>query len=127
MSPNEFTLFLTTALVLLAAIAGVAVLAAFHVARVQLFWLAILFGGFSLMARPNATTLVALVICALSVSGAIFLILELDQPFTGTIPIHSEPFRNALPHSHRRPHARKRLLWVMSGHVGLREKSPLYR
>jgi hypothetical protein len=64
---------------------------------VLLFWLAILFGGFALMARANATTLVALVICALSVSGAIFLILELDQPFSGTMPIHSEPFRNALP------------------------------
>jgi hypothetical protein len=64
---------------------------------VLLFWLTVLFAGFSLLARPNATTLVALVICALSVSGAIFLILELDQPFSGTMPIHSESFRNALP------------------------------
>jgi hypothetical protein len=54
------------------------------------------FGGFSLMARANATTLVALVICALSVSGAIFLILELDQPFAGLMTIPSEPLRNAL-------------------------------
>jgi hypothetical protein len=64
---------------------------------VLLFWLTVLFAGFSVLARPNATTLVALVRCALSVSGAIFLILELDQPFSGTMPIHSEPFRNALP------------------------------
>jgi hypothetical protein len=64
---------------------------------VLLFWLTVLFAGFSLLARPNATTLAALVICALSVSGAIFLILELDQPFSGTMAIHSEPFRNALP------------------------------
>ena len=64
---------------------------------VLLFWLTILFAGFWLLARPNATTSVALIICALSVSGAIFLILELDQPFSGTMKIHAEPFRNALP------------------------------
>jgi hypothetical protein len=63
---------------------------------VLLFWLAILFGGFSLMAQPNATTLAALVVCALSVSGAIFLILELDQPFAGLMTIPSEPLRNVL-------------------------------
>jgi hypothetical protein len=48
------------------------------------------------VARANATTVVALVICALSVSGAIFLILELDQPFAGLMTIPSEPLRNAL-------------------------------
>jgi hypothetical protein len=63
---------------------------------VLLFWLTILFAGFALLAPPNATTLTALVICALSVSGAIFLILELDQPFSGTMAIHSDTFRNAL-------------------------------
>jgi hypothetical protein len=68
-----------------------------HFLAVLLFWLTVLFAGFSLLARPNATTLAALIICALSVSGAIFLILELDQPFSGSMAIHSEPFRNALP------------------------------
>jgi hypothetical protein len=63
---------------------------------VLLFWLMILFAGFSLMAKANATTSAALVICALSVSGAIFLILELDQPFSGLITVPSEPLRNAL-------------------------------
>jgi hypothetical protein len=64
---------------------------------VLLFWLLILFAGFSLMAPANATTLASLIICALSVSGAIFLILELDQPFSGVMVIPSEPLRNALP------------------------------
>jgi hypothetical protein len=63
---------------------------------VLLFWLTILFAGFSLLAPPNATTLTALVICALSVAGAIFLILELDQPFSGAMAIQSDAFRNAL-------------------------------
>ena len=64
---------------------------------VLLLWMIVLFAGFSLMAPTNATTLASLVICALSVSGAIFLILELDQPFGGMMVIPSEPLRNALP------------------------------
>jgi hypothetical protein len=63
---------------------------------VLLLWIIILFAGFSLMAPANATTLASLVICALSVSGAIFLILELDQPFAGMMMVPSEPLRNAL-------------------------------
>jgi Protein of unknown function (DUF4239) len=64
---------------------------------VLMLWMIVLFAGFSLMAPANATTLASLVICALSVSGAIFLILELDQPFSGIMVIRSEPLINALP------------------------------
>jgi len=64
---------------------------------VLLLWLIILFIGFSLMAPANTTTLASLVICALSVSGAIFLILELNQPFSGLMVIRSEPLLHALP------------------------------
>ena len=64
---------------------------------VLLLWMIVLFAGFSLMAPANATTLASLVICALSVSGAIFLILELDQPFSGIMVIQSDSLRNALP------------------------------
>jgi hypothetical protein len=59
-------------------------------------WLVLIFVGFSVLAPPNATTLLALMISALAVSGAIFLILELDQPFGGLIGISSEPMVNAL-------------------------------
>lgn len=59
-------------------------------------WLAILFLSFSLIAPPNATTSVALVAAALSVTVAVFLILELDQPMGGMIQVSSEPMRNAL-------------------------------
>jgi uncharacterized membrane protein len=64
---------------------------------VLLLWMIILFAGFSLMSPANATTLVSLMICALSVAGAIFLILELNEPFTGLMVIRSEPLLNALP------------------------------
>jgi hypothetical protein len=59
-------------------------------------WLAILFLSFSLIAPPNATTSVALVAAAFSVTVAVFLILELDQPMGGMIQVSSEPMRNAL-------------------------------
>ena len=64
---------------------------------VLLLWMIILFGGFSLMAPANATTLLSLVICALSVSGAIFLLLELNEPFSGLMVIQSEPLLRSLP------------------------------
>ena len=63
---------------------------------ILVLWLVIIFLGFSVLAPPNATTLLALVVSALAVSGAIFLILELDEPFGGLIGISSEPMLNAL-------------------------------
>jgi hypothetical protein len=59
-------------------------------------WLVVIYLGFSVLAPPNATAILALMISALAVSGAIFLILELDQPFGGVIGISSEPMVNAL-------------------------------
>lgn len=65
---------------------------------VLIFWLTILFASFGLFAPPNATVIVTLFVCALSVSSAIFLILELDLPFEGLIAISSAPLGNALVH-----------------------------
>jgi Protein of unknown function (DUF4239) len=59
-------------------------------------WLVVIFFGFSLIAPPNATTMLALVASAFSVACAIFLILELDQPFGGLIHITSAPLINVL-------------------------------
>ena len=59
-------------------------------------WLVIIFLGFSLLAPPNATAILALIASAVAVSGAILLILELDEPFGGLIGISSEPMLNAL-------------------------------
>ena len=64
---------------------------------VLLLWMTILFAGFSLMAPPNTITLASLIVCALSVSAAIFLIPGLDQPFSGLMAIQSESLMNALP------------------------------
>jgi hypothetical protein len=59
-------------------------------------WLAIIFGSVGLFAPPNPTAIGALMLAALSVAGAIFLILELDQPFGGLIQISNQPMLNAL-------------------------------
>ena len=59
-------------------------------------WLAILFFSFGLFAPANGTAVAALMVSALSVAGAIFLILELDQPFDGLIHIPSAPMHSAL-------------------------------
>jgi Protein of unknown function (DUF4239) len=63
---------------------------------VLVFWLSILFASFGLFAPRNATVLAAFAVCAMSVAGAIFLILELDRPFEGLMKISSEPFRKVL-------------------------------
>jgi hypothetical protein len=59
-------------------------------------WLLVIFLGFSVLAPANPTVIFALMVSALAVSGAIFLILELDQPFSGVLRISSEPMVNAL-------------------------------
>ncbi len=58
-------------------------------------WLTILFASFGLFAPPNWTVIGALFVCALSVSAAIFLIMEMNHPLTGVIQISSEPMLRA--------------------------------
>jgi len=61
-------------------------------------WQATLFAGFGLLAPRNATTIVILVVCMLSVSGALFLILELDRPFEGMVRVSDTPLRVVMSH-----------------------------
>jgi hypothetical protein len=63
---------------------------------VMVAWLVLLFASFSLFAPPNPTVVATLLISALAVSSAIFLILELDRPFSGMIQVSSAPVRTAL-------------------------------
>jgi hypothetical protein len=65
---------------------------------VLVFWLCIIFASFGLYAPANLTVLTTLGVCALSVAGAIFLILELALPFAGVIRVSSAPLSNALAH-----------------------------
>jgi hypothetical protein len=63
---------------------------------VLIFWLTIIFISFGLFAPRNVTVFVSLLVSALSVSGAIFLILEMYSPYRGLIHVSSAPLRTAL-------------------------------
>jgi hypothetical protein len=63
---------------------------------VLVFWICMLFLGFGLFARFNATVTVALFIGAISVAGAIFLILGLNEPYQGFMRLSDAPLRAAL-------------------------------
>jgi hypothetical protein len=60
------------------------------------FWLTILFGCYGLLAPRNLTVIVILIVCMVSVSGALFLVLEMDKPFDGIMRVSSAPLRAAL-------------------------------
>jgi hypothetical protein len=63
---------------------------------VLIYWLTIIFISFGLFAPRNVTVFVSLLVSALSVSGAIFLILEMYSPYRGLIHVSSAPLRTAL-------------------------------
>ena len=63
---------------------------------VLVFWLTAIFISFGLFAPRNATVITTLFVVGLSVSGAIFLILKMYNPFGGVIGISSAPLRSAL-------------------------------
>jgi hypothetical protein len=63
---------------------------------VLVFWLCMIFASFGLFAPRNATVIAVLCVCALSVAGAIFLILELDRSFEGLLQVSGAPLRAAL-------------------------------
>lgn len=65
---------------------------------ILVFWMAVLFASFGMFAPKNGTVVAALLLAALSVAGAIFLILELGSPFTGFLQIPQTAFQDAISH-----------------------------
>lgn len=63
---------------------------------ILVFWLTTIFMSFGLYAPANGTVLTSLFVAALSVSGAILLILEMYAPYKGLIQVSSAPLRYAL-------------------------------
>jgi hypothetical protein len=59
-------------------------------------WLSVIFGTFGLFAPRNGTIIAAFVVCALSTSGAVFLIEELSTPLYGIARVSVAPMRNTL-------------------------------
>jgi hypothetical protein len=61
-----------------------------------IFWLTVLFASLGLLAPRNLTTWTCLFVCALSMAGAIYLILEMNRPLEGAVQISSAPLQKAL-------------------------------
>jgi hypothetical protein len=63
---------------------------------ILVFWLMTIFFSLGLIAPCNAIVISALFTAALSMTGAIFLTLKLDQPYGGPIQMSTEPLKMAL-------------------------------
>jgi hypothetical protein len=63
---------------------------------VLLCWLTIIFVSFGLFSPWNGTVITIMFVCAISAAAAVYLILELDQPYGGLIKISSSPIHKAL-------------------------------
>ena len=59
-------------------------------------WLFVLFISFGLFAPRNPLVVVALLVCALSIAGAVTLIVDMDSPFEGIIVVSAQPMQEAL-------------------------------
>jgi len=63
---------------------------------VLVFWLAIIFMSFGMFLRVNLVAGAALIVFAISAAGALYLVLELSDPFGGLMQISNAPLQNAL-------------------------------
>lgn len=61
-------------------------------------WLIMIFLSFGLIAPHNALALVMIGLGAMSISSSVYVIVDLDTPFTGQIAIPSDSMRDALRH-----------------------------
>lgn len=65
------------------------------------FWLFAIFVALGLFAPRNATVYAVLLICAMSVSTAVLMIFEMDQPFEGILSISPAPLHRAVDEMRR--------------------------
>ena len=63
---------------------------------ILIVWLFVLFVSFGLFAPRNALVVIALLVGALSIAGAVVLIVDMDSPFEGMIVVSADPMQEAL-------------------------------
>jgi hypothetical protein len=61
-----------------------------------IFWLTIIFASYSILAAMNLTVKVFVFLFALSAAGALFLISELNSPFSGLLKLPKTQLSQAL-------------------------------
>jgi hypothetical protein len=59
-------------------------------------WLVIVFASFGLSAPRNILSYITILLGALSIASVIYVILDLDTPFSGILMVSSQPMRDAL-------------------------------
>jgi hypothetical protein len=64
--------------------------------RVLIFWLMVIFASFGLIAPRHSLSVITIALCAVSLSTAIFVIIDLSHPYTGFFSISSATTRAAL-------------------------------
>ncbi|HEX5327074.1 MAG TPA: hypothetical protein VFW75_10440 [Acetobacteraceae bacterium] len=63
---------------------------------VLLIWLTVIFASFGYNAPRNVLVMVSFVLCAASIGGAMFLVVQMDRPFEGIIKVSPMPLQTAL-------------------------------
>ena len=63
---------------------------------ILLFWLTILFVSSGLFSPYNSTVIIVLLVCAISVSLAIYLVEDMSRPFSGVMRVSTAPLVKAL-------------------------------
>jgi len=63
---------------------------------ILIFWLAVVFASYSLFVEPGRIVIAALLVFALSISSALFLVADLSQPFIGLMQLPKEQLRQTL-------------------------------
>jgi amino acid transporter len=66
-------------------------------------WLVAIFISFGIFAPRNFTVIVTLIVCAMAVSAAIFIILSMYSPFSGILKISPAAVRDAVHQMGRQP------------------------
>jgi hypothetical protein len=63
---------------------------------ILIFWLAVVLASYAMFVEPDPVVIGALLVVALSISSALFLVVDLNQPFVGLMQIPKEQLRNTL-------------------------------
>ncbi|HWX60589.1 hypothetical protein [Bradyrhizobium sp.] len=63
---------------------------------ILIVWLAVVFVSYSLFVEPGRIVVAALLVFALSISSALFLVADLSQPFVGLMQLPKEQLRQTL-------------------------------
>ena len=64
---------------------------------VLVLWLCFIFASFSMSSKANPTLVAVLLVCGFTAATAIYLILELGQPFDGLLQLSNRALSHALP------------------------------